>query len=77
MQFELVKYKYGKGPAYTAFCVAAGQANKKHRGQGGSHFQRSETAREYLDTIGQDASIYDWSILPGTVPFPSSFRKGR
>ena len=82
MQYELVKYKYGKVKVFTAFCLTPKTEPKVVSAFGKTwtvtnlgasshqarHFQSPKTAQEFLVKVGQSLEGFDWSLLPDTEP---------
>jgi hypothetical protein len=82
MEYDLVRYKYGRVHRYTAFCLTPKLAEPRVVTMGGKtfkvfnegtssryakHFERPSSAMGHLGTTGQSADDFDWSLLPGTV----------
>jgi hypothetical protein len=80
MTHELVKYVYGRGPKYTAFCLTPMGNGRKTKGgrmpidnRRSRHFQTPEAAQAWLRSTGRKPSNPDWCPLKdtavlGTVP---------
>lgn len=81
-KYSLVKYRYGVGGKYTAFCLTPsldapisverfGKTLKiTHKGSKSSlarHFQRKEAAEAWARHNQAEIMAPDWSVLPGTV----------
>ena len=82
-QFELVKYRYGIRPQYTAFCLTPAcrpprpardkfpeQTNEGISSSRARHFQRRLTAEVWAGSQGVEIVAAEWALLPGTVEFP-------
>lgn len=80
-QYQLVKYKYGVGPRYTAFCLTPNLSRVRtverfgkiiemtHEGAKSSrsrHFQSRNSAEAYARDRDIEIISPDWSVLSGT-----------
>jgi len=88
-KYELVKYKYGIKPRYTAFCLTPACKPRLTELYGKSytftnlgvsspharHFQTPEAAKEWMAKNAIYADSSDWSLLDGTLVCPRADRR--